>query len=99
MDQMDDAALENQRLRRTMRDLVALSTLPAIWTGLGHEGIGRSLADALLGMLGLDLVYVRFAGLTGQSQVEVIRTKQRADESQAANVRAAVAPLLDRASA
>jgi PAS domain S-box-containing protein len=92
---MDDAANENQRLRRTMRDLVALSALPAIWTGLGQEGIGRSLADALLGMLSLELAYVRFAGPTGQRPVEVIRTRQRLDDAQAAVVRAAIAPVLE----
>ena len=94
MDPVNDADVENRRLRRTMRDLVALSTLPAIWTGLGQEGIGRSLADALLGMLSLDLVYIRFAGPAEQSQVEVIRTRHRADDSHAAIVRAAIAPLL-----
>lgn len=91
---LDDADNENQRLRRTMRDLVALSTLPAIWTGLGPSGIGRGLADALLGMLSLDLVYVRFSGFAQQSEVEVIRTTQRADDAQEASVRAAIAPLL-----
>src|SRR3569833_2100591 len=94
MHRTDDAANENERLRQTMRDLVALSALPATWTGLGHEGIGRSLADALLGMLSLELAYVGFAGLTGHSQVEVIRSRQRSDEAQAAVVRAAIAPIL-----
>ena len=50
-----NALEENRRLRRTMRDLVALSTLPAVWTGLGPEGIARSLADVLLNTLSLDL--------------------------------------------
>ena len=49
-----NALEENRRLRRTMRDLVALSTLPAVWTGLGPEGIARSLADVLLNTLSLD---------------------------------------------
>src|SRR6186997_3055056 len=91
---------ENRRLRRTMRDLVALSTLPAIWTGLGQDGIAHSLADALLGMLSLDFVFVRFAGPAGQGDVgqghvDVIHTEHRADDSRADIVRAAIAPLLD----
>ena len=57
---------ENRRLRRTMRDLVALSTLPAVWIGLGPEGIARSLADVLLNTLSLDFVYVRLTGLAGE---------------------------------
>jgi PAS domain S-box-containing protein len=85
---------ENRRLRETMRDLVALSTLPAIWIGLGRDGIARSLSDALLTTLSLDLVYVRLAGYIGQSDVEVVRSKQgdgpRLDEV----VKATLAPLL-----
>ena len=66
--QSENAAEENRRLRRTMRDLVALSTLPAVWTGLGPDGIARSLADVLLNTLSLDLIYVRLAGLTGEGR-------------------------------
>ena len=40
---------ENRRLRRTMRDLVALSTLPAVWTGLASRRhrpqLGRRAAE------------------------------------------------------
>src|SRR5262245_1775825 len=91
----DDALVENRRLRRTMRDLVALSALPAIWTGQGQEGIASSLAEALLGMLSLDLVYVRFAGRAEHDQVEVLRTSHPGDDS-AAMLRTAIVPLLDR---
>src|ERR1044071_7239033 len=42
---------ETRRLRRTMRDLVALSTLPAVWTEAGPDDIIRSLADVLLNTL------------------------------------------------
>ncbi len=95
MDSKDDAVIENRRLRRTMRDLVALSALPAIWTGLGEEGIGRSLADALLSMLSLDLVYIRFAAQSDQQPLEFLRTKERtADPQISAKVRAAIVPLL-----
>ena len=53
---------EIQRLRNAMRDLVALSTLPAVWAGYAPEGIASSLADILLNTLSLDLVYVRVRG-------------------------------------
>ena len=52
----EDVVDENRRLRRTMRDLVALSTLPAVWIGLPVAGIARSLADVLLNTLSLDVV-------------------------------------------
>ena len=57
MDSEENAIEESGRLRRTMRDLVALSTLPAVWTGHGLDGIARSLADVLLHTLSLDLIY------------------------------------------
>src|SRR5436305_2012035 len=83
---------ENRRLRRTIRDLVALSTLPAIWIGRGPEGIARSLADVLLSTLSLDFVYVRLTGLVGAGAVEVVRGKRSAAHVGA--VRSALAPLL-----
>src|SRR4051794_13649861 len=89
---------ENQRLRRTMRDLVALSTLPAVWTGLGPDGIARSLADVLLSTLALDFVYVRLTDPDGAGPVEVVRGKhfasKHASAAHAGAVRAALAPLL-----
>ncbi len=72
----EDAVEDNRRLRRTMRDLVALSTLPAVWIGLPVAGIVRSLADVLLHTLSLDVVYLRLASPT-EKTVEVARTKHR----------------------
>lgn len=91
MDRSDDFADENRRLRRTMRDLVALSTLPALWTGLGPERIGASLAESLLGMLSLDAAYVRFAGPTERSEIEILRTRESADAAETSRWREALA--------
>src|SRR5579863_7917883 len=55
----DGPANEIQELRRSLRDLVALSALPAIWSSQNPSGISDSLADALLSMLRVDLVYVQ----------------------------------------
>jgi PAS domain S-box-containing protein len=75
MDSFKDVVEENRRLRRTMRDLVALSTLPAVWFGLPVDGIARGLADVLLSTLSLDLVYVRLSPLRGRT-TEVARSRQ-----------------------
>jgi hypothetical protein len=98
MEPSENATDEVRRLRRTMRDLVALSTLPAVWIGLGPEGIARSLADVLLHTLSLDLIYVRLAGFAGEGVVEVVRC-EHGPEAHVEAVRAALAPLLrpDRA--
>ena len=69
---------ENRRLRGTIRDLVALSTLPAVWTGHGPQGIARSLADVLLGTLSLDLIYVQLTDPGGEGPAEVVRSKRSA---------------------
>ena len=94
MDPTENPIEENRRLRRTMRDLVALSTLPAVWTGLGPEGIARSLAEVLLNTLSLEFVYVRLKGSNGSGVIEVVRTR-RSDASHVEMVRAAIALLVN----
>ena len=70
----DQALEENQRLRHTMRDLVALSTLPAIWIGLSTERIAASLAEVLLHTLAVDLVYIRLTGRPGERVIEEFKS-------------------------
>jgi signal transduction histidine kinase len=55
----ENAADETARLRRSMRDLVALSTVGMVWTGCDSERIGESLAELVRQTLALDFVYVR----------------------------------------
>ncbi|HVE36297.1 MAG TPA: ATP-binding protein [Gemmatimonadaceae bacterium] len=52
-------ATENQRLRAALRDLVAVSTIPATWVGREPPTIATGLADALVGSLRLDFAFVR----------------------------------------
>lgn len=47
-----------QELRRCIRNLVALSTLPAHWTGYGPTEIADSVAAALVSMLEASFVYI-----------------------------------------
>jgi PAS domain S-box-containing protein len=94
MDLSDNAREENRRLRRAMRDLVALSTLPAVWVGLSREGIGRSLADVLLSTLSVDLIYVRLTDPTAHAPIEVIRDRNGLCGSNEDAVRAAIASVL-----
>jgi PAS domain S-box-containing protein len=88
----ETALEENRRLRRTMRDLIALSALPAAWGELGCEEIARSLCDVLLNTLSLDLVYVRLGCQTGKLPVEIVRGKHR-DPARDEVARAALASL------
>src|SRR5437763_707518 len=60
-----------------MRDLVALSALPAVWAGYQPRQVAEGLADALLSTLRLELVYLRLPGLTEGPEIEVARTAGR----------------------
>lgn len=56
------AALEDGREAsdKSLRDVVALSTLPAMWTGAEPSRIAESLAASLFTMLDAEFVYVSF---------------------------------------
>jgi signal transduction histidine kinase len=62
---------ENLRLRAALRDLVALSTLPAGWIGIEPRTIAAGLADILAGSLGFDFAFVRFLSSGGAATIDV----------------------------
>src|SRR4051812_28070258 len=79
-----------------MRDLVALSALPAVWAGYQPRQVAEGLTEGLLSTLRLDLVYLRLPGQTERQEIEVARTAGRptpADETR--NIGRALAPCLD----
>src|SRR5438105_3987036 len=79
-----------------MRDLVALSALPAVWAGYQPRQVAEGLADVLLRALHLDLVYLRLPGQTDGQEIEVARTAGRpttTDETR--NIGRALAPCLE----
>ncbi len=65
---------ELQALRRCVRDLVALSTLPATYDHADPLGIARGLAEVLLRLLSVEFVYVRVRDREGRSSEEAART-------------------------
>jgi signal transduction histidine kinase len=62
---------ENLRLRAALRDLVALSTIPAGWIGIEPRTIADGLADILAGSLGFDFAFVRLLDPTGGITIDV----------------------------
>jgi signal transduction histidine kinase/ActR/RegA family two-component response regulator len=64
---LDHPTDEIQQLRRCVRDLVALSALPAAWTGGDTRSIGESLAEILQRMVPSDLLYIRMTRMAGSS--------------------------------
>ena len=45
-------------LQRAINDLIGLTALPAMWAGADRSNVVGTLLDVLLGMLGLDFIYV-----------------------------------------
>jgi signal transduction histidine kinase len=66
---------EALRLRAALRDLVALSAIPAAWIGSEPPAVAAGLADALVGLLQLDFAFVRLSDPGGAGAVEVTRGK------------------------
>ncbi len=61
------------RLRRALRDLVALSAVPAVWVGREPPAIAAGLADVLVNSLYLDFAFVRLCDPSGNVAVEISR--------------------------
>jgi hypothetical protein len=74
--QLEHPAEEIKRLQRCINDLVSVLALPAIWTGGEPSQIVSTLLDALLGMLRLDLVYVRLKDPVSEAPIEMVRVAQ-----------------------
>src|SRR5262249_61881447 len=68
-----DPPAEIPRLRTALRDVVALSTIPAAWVGREPPAIAAGLADVLAGSLHLDFAFVRLCDPKGGAAVEVTR--------------------------
>src|SRR5947199_3926296 len=79
-----------------MRDLVALSALPAVWAGYQPRQVAEGLADVLLSTLRLDLVYLRLPGQAEGQEIEVARIAGRPTPAEETlNIGRALAPCLD----
>jgi transcriptional regulator with PAS, ATPase and Fis domain len=68
-----DPDTEIIRLRAALRDLVALSTIPAAWVGSEPSAIAAGLADVLAGSLYLDFDFVRLCDPRGGAPIEMTR--------------------------
>ena len=64
---------EALRLRRALRDLVALSVVPAAWVGREPPAIVAGLADVLVNSLHLDFAFVRLCDPNGGGAIEIAR--------------------------
>jgi PAS domain S-box-containing protein len=60
-------------LRTVLRDLVALSAMPAAWAGKEPAAVAAGLADALADLLQLDFVFVRLCVPSVAGEIDVTR--------------------------
>src|SRR5579863_2071348 len=70
-----DADAEITALRAILRDLVALSAIPTAWVGREPAAVAAGLADALVTLLQLDFVFVRFRVPGAAGEVDATRGK------------------------
>ncbi|MBD8565093.1 PAS domain S-box protein [Oxalobacteraceae sp. CFBP 8763] len=93
----DEYRAEIDRLRKTTRDLVAMTTLPAIWGDLPPEGVIDSLASFLLTTLDLDLVGIHLPGKGEIDPLDTIRLRRNDDNDDDGAMLAAARAALDAA--
>ena len=96
MSETEASTFDVQKLRRGLRDLAALSALPVVWTESDPRRIAESLADALLHMLHLELVYILVRDRAYEIPVEVAHTvRGPAPTAQAEEIGRALDPWLN----
>src|SRR5580692_2914911 len=85
-----EALSDPLELRRRIRDLIALSTLPVIWKDYDPNQIADSVAAALFAMVNADFVYVWIPDRQGEPWVEVLQASETVGSQVQALIRAAL---------
>jgi PAS domain S-box-containing protein len=70
---------ELRRLKRGLRDLVALSVMPAAWVGRDPREIANGFLELLFSTLRLDAAYVCIDPMAGEQGCEVAQCSERPD--------------------
>jgi signal transduction histidine kinase len=90
-----DGSHDVDTLRRCISDVVALSTLSAVWAGAGPAKIAESLAQVLHGMLGADVVYVGLRRTAGAAACDSACLKTPGDSPVCDAIRAGMSAWLN----
>jgi PAS domain S-box-containing protein len=86
---------EEQWLRRCLRDLIALTSLPLMWKDKTPREIADDLAAVLEATLGSEFVLVRITGPFVDEPIDAARAARRYPEMDAGEIAERVAPLLE----
>jgi signal transduction histidine kinase len=81
-----DPASEVQTLRRDLRDLVAVLSLPVMWRGRSPERIVDNLAEVLVSLLRLDYLVIRLAPVGADAPVERTHGQERGPNGESVRV-------------
>src|SRR3954451_21046318 len=96
MSETEARPFDVRQLLRGLRDLAALSAMPIVWTESDPRRIAESLADALLHMLHLELVYILVKDRADGIPIEVAQTARGpAPTAQAEEIGRALDPWLN----
>src|ERR1700724_3642115 len=87
-----EARADPQELRRCIRDLTALSALPAIWRAYDPHRIAESASAAMLSIIDCESVHVSLP----DQEIEVARVGRGVDPDSAAVIAAALREQLPR---
>ena len=79
---------KSDELQRCIRDLVALSTLPAAWQNCDMRQIGSSVVAALISMLNADFVFIALPGDGNQLAPTLTRSNPKLNPASLKRVRA-----------
>jgi PAS domain S-box-containing protein len=82
-----ESRASSNELQRCIRDLVALSTLPAAWQNYDMRQIGSSIVATLLLMLDADFVSIATPGHGNQSIIELTRNEPKLSPADLRRVR------------
>jgi signal transduction histidine kinase len=93
---IDAIADDPAELRRTLRDLVALSMLPATWVKHDARQIAESVTEVLVRMIGLELAYVCLRW-DDRPEICVAHIGDRSAPDQSATIRDALTSALGEA--
>jgi len=87
---------ETQTLHRRLRDLVTLLAMPGAWTNRDPHTIAEDLADVLINVLSLDLVYIFIKDISPREILEIARMPDSANgRGQARRIGALLEPYLN----
>jgi PAS domain S-box-containing protein len=82
-----EPSAKSDELQRCIRDLVALSTLPAAWQNCDMRQIGSSVVAALISMLNADFVFIALPGDGNQLIPELTRSNPKLNPASLKRVR------------